>query len=169
MCSPPSPVELLSIWSGEAPTLASGVEQTALVVEKKGDRADPAALALGGPAPRRRCRPDVRLGIEEGLPRLAELELTHALSSVDADVVMVPDPRLTALVSDATPAAVPVVALHPARPVAEILGHLACADAVVTSLAETAHALDDYFGAIGAMGGDRACPAFPSRRAARLR
>ena len=140
-------VELLSIWSGEAPSLASGVEQTALLVEKKAGSEPIRPHSLSADQLRVvAVVPTSDLGIEEGLPRLAELELTHALSSVDADVVVVPDPRLTALVSDATPAAVPVVALHPGTPVAEILGHLACADAVVTSLAETAHALDDYFG-----------------------
>jgi hypothetical protein len=140
-------VELLSIWAGEAPSLASGVEQSALLVEERTGSEPVRPHSLSADQLRVvAVVPTSDLGVEEGLPRLAELELTHALSSVVADVVVVPDPRLTALVSDATPAAVPVVALHPGTPVAEVLGHLACADAVVTSLAETAHVLDDYFG-----------------------
>ena len=55
---------------------------------------------------------------------------------------------LIPVVSEAAPAATVVVALHPGLPDPEVLGHLAHADAVVTSRDGTALALEDFFGAV---------------------
>ena len=141
-------VLLMSIWSGDVPSLAPEAEQRALLVETK-TFSEPTRkhslsadlLHLVSFAPRSEYEPDTEL------PRIAVLELGHALSTMDADVVVVSDGRLTPLVSDATPATVPVITLHPGMPTPEVLGALARADAVVTYRDTTAVALDDYFGA----------------------
>ena len=141
-------VALMSIWAGDVPSLAPETEQSALLVETetfseptRQHSLSPDLLHLVAFAPTSEYEPDTEL------PRIAVLELSHALSTVDADVVVVSDARLTPLVSDSTPASVPVVTLHPGMPVPEVLGALARADAVVTSLDTTGVALDDYFGA----------------------
>ena len=141
-------VALMSIWAGDVPALAPEAEQSSLLVETatfseptRQHSLSADLLHLIAFAPTSEYEPDTEL------PRIAVLELGHALSTVDADVVVVSDARLTPLISDAAPASVPVVTLHPGTPVPEVLGALARADAVVTSRDTTAVALDDYFGA----------------------
>ncbi len=57
-------VSLLSVWAGDAPSLAPNVDQQALLVEaKRRHRTNPEALALGRPAAPARCCPDDGVGV----------------------------------------------------------------------------------------------------------
>ena len=141
-------VSLLSVWAGDAPSLAPNVDQQALLVEAKAGTEPTRKHSLSADQLRLLAvAPTTASESEDELTRLAELELNLALSTSDADVMMVSDARLVPVVSDAAPAAVVVVALHPGAPSPEVLGHLARADAVVTSREVTAHALEDFFAA----------------------
>jgi hypothetical protein len=141
-------VSLLSVWAGDAPSIAPNADQQALLVENNTGTEPTRKHSLSADQLRLLAvAPTTEPQSEDELTRLAELELNHALSVSDADVVVVSDARLVPVVSDAAPAAAFVVALHPGAPNPEVLGHLARADAVVTSRDVTAHALEDFLGA----------------------
>ncbi len=141
-------VSLLSVWAGDAPSLAPNADQQALLVENSNGTEPTRTHSLTADQLRLLAvAPTTDPESEDELTRLAEVELHHALSVSDADVMVVSDARLVPVVSDAARAAVAVVAVHPGAPNPEVLGHLARADAVVTSRDVTAHALEDFLGA----------------------
>ena len=142
-------VTLLSVWDGHAPSLGADADQTALLTETSTGTEPIRNHSLTADQLRLLAvAPTTESESEDELTRLAELELIHALSISDADVMVVSDAKLIPVVSEAAPAGAVVVALHPGLPDPEVLGHLAHADAVVTSRHGTALALEDFFGAV---------------------